>query len=325
MDFDAQTPAKSGAISAPMIKWLAGDVGVEPLVTVLVPFHRDIPDAGCVHSLVDQSRSAPPFEVLFLDNSLGAVKEAEDRIRAVIQGRLKADAAWPRRWGLVDASEKRGPSHARNRGLAAASGAWTTMVDSDDTVTQTWMADSAAAFAPGLCITPPLAKKTARGLILAPKAPVVDWPGGGQAILTSWFAETEKMRMARGWNEDLMAGEDAEFSHRLLSTGMQIQTTVGGHYIWKLPSGIKEVWAKGRHYAAGDLELRAIYGNAWPLPFHDGHGMGWWVRRCLLDSLRAIQLRSWHPLLEPAKLYFLFLSARSARSARATRTERKQK
>lgn len=301
-----------------MIKWLAGDVGVEPLVTVLVPFHRDIPDAGCLHGLLDQSRSAPPFEVLFLDNSLGAVKKAEDRILAVIEARMRADAAWPRRWGLVDASEKCGPSHARNRGLAAASGAWTTMVDSDDTVTHTWMEDSAAAFRSGHCVVPPLAKKTARGLILTPKAPVVDWPGGGQAILTSWFAETEKMLAIGGWNEDLMAGEDAEFSHRLLSSGMQIQTTDGGHYIWQLPAELKEVWAKGRHYAAGDLELRALYGNAWPLPFHGGNGLLWWMRRCLMDSIRAIQLRSWHPLLEPAKLYFLFRSACSTRSARTT-------
>lgn len=275
-----------------------------PAISVVVPFHRALPEVKCLESLARQEE-APPFEVILIDNS-------RRRLPATAKGelihRLK-DLNPPAniRWVGIEATEQPGAGFARNAGLRIAEGNWIGMLDSDDEVERDWLAAFWTVRKAGACIVPPLVKITSRGERLAPGHPMIrfaDAPEFPEVMVTSWFVETRRLRKVGGWSNDLLVGEDFELAYRLIQAGHEIIKTTRGAYLYATPERLADVLTRGAKYAWDDLCVRELYGRMWALPFHGGNWAKdwiWLVRRTLMDSLKALRLRSWHPLLEPAK------------------------
>jgi glycosyltransferase involved in cell wall biosynthesis len=280
--------------------------GQQPDTTIVVPFHRGLPDAACLGSLIAQE-NAPPFEVICIDNSRGAIADSAAALRHLIAS-LRPERAVAR-WVWAEAPERPGAGFARNAGMRAASAPWLGMLDSDDFVEADWLARFVAQRRPGACLVPPMVKLTSRGERLAPRHPVMALANGEEVMVTSWFVETERLRAVGGWSDALKVGEDFELSIRLKAAGIETIKGEGGHYVWRTPERLSEVLDRGRKYAFDDLCVRAMYGETWALPFH-GQGWGpsfaWLSRRAVLDAIKAARLRSWHPMLEPAKIWWYF-------------------
>lgn len=277
--------------------------GFQPEVSIVVPYHRAIPDIACLQSLADQAGS-PAFEVILIDNSRGRLPESS---RADLLERVAGLKTTTIRWVHVEAPDQPGAGYARNAGLRVATGAWIGMLDSDDAVERDWIAGFCAAQKPGACIVPPMVKITSRGEKLPPAPPLIrfaDAPEFPEVMVTSWFVETSRLRKVGGWSNDLLVGEDFELAYRLIQSGSEVIRTASGAYLYATPERLGDVLSRGAKYAWDDLCVRELYGRQWTLPFHGGNwgrdGV-WLVRRTLMDSLRALRLRSWHPLLEPAK------------------------
>ena len=278
--------------------------GEAPDTTIVVPFHRGLPDAACLASLMEQV-GAPPFEVVCIDNSRGGIAQSARGLGALIES-LRPERARAR-WVWTEAPERPGAGFARNAGMRVADGAWLGMLDSDDFVEPDWLARFVAQRQPGACFVPPMVKLTSRGKRLNARHPMLKLANGEEVVVTSWFVETERLRAVGGWSDALKVGEDFELSIRLQAAGLQTIKGTAGHYVWRTPERLSEVLDRGRKYAFDDLCVRALYGNAWALPFH-GKGwlrsLAWLARRATLDAIKAVSLRSWHPLLEPAKLWW---------------------
>lgn len=278
--------------------------GQQPDTTIVVPFHRGLPDAACLGSLIAQE-NAPPFEVICIDNSRGAIADSATALRHLIAS-LRPERAVAR-WVWAEAPERPGAGFARNAGMRAASAPWLGMLDSDDFVEADWLARFVAQRRPGACLVPPMVKLTSRGQRLAPRHPLMELANGEEVMVTSWFVETERLRAVGGWSDALKVGEDFELSIRLKAAGIETIKGEGGHYVWRTPERLSEVLDRGRKYAFDDLCVRALYGDTWALPFHGqgwGPSLAWLSRRGVLDSIKAVRLRSWHPLLEPAKIWW---------------------
>lgn len=278
--------------------------GQQPDTTIVVPFHRGLPDAACLGSLIAQE-NAPPFEVICIDNSRGAIADSEAALRHLIASLRPVRAV--ARWVWAEAPERPGAGFARNAGMRAASAPWLGMLDSDDFVEADWLARFVAQRRPGACLVPPMVKLTSRGQRLAPRHPVMELANGEEVVVTSWFVETERLRAVGGWSDALKVGEDFELSIRLKAAGIGTIKGEGGHYVWRTPERLSEVLDRGRKYAFDDLCVRALHGDTWALPFHGqgwGPSLAWLSRRAVLDAIKAVRLRSWHPLLEPAKIWW---------------------
>lgn len=275
-----------------------------PAISVVVPFHRALPELKCLESLARQEE-APPFEVILIDNSRGRLAATA---KAELVARLNAlKSPGNIQWVGVEAAEQPGAGFARNAGLRVAQGNWVGMLDSDDEVEVNWLAAFWSARQAGACIVPPMVKITSRGEPLAPVHPMIrfaDAPEFPEVMVTSWFVETTPLRKVGGWSNDLLVGEDFELAYRLIEAGSKIVKTTDGAYLYATPERLGDVLSRGAKYAWDDLCVRELYGRQWALPFHGGNWVRdwiWLVRRTLMDSLKALRLRSWHPLLEPAK------------------------
>jgi glycosyltransferase involved in cell wall biosynthesis len=278
--------------------------GQQPDTTIVVPFHRGLPDAACLGSLIAQE-NAPPFEVICIDNSRGVIADSAAALRHLIAS-LRPERAVAS-WVWAEAPERPGAGFARNAGMRAASAPWLGMLDSDDFVEADWLARFVAQRRPGACLVPPMVKLTSRGQRLAPRHPVMELANGEEVMVTSWFVETERLRAVGGWSDSLKVGEDFELSIRLKAAGIDTLKGEGGHYVWRTPERLSEVLDRGRKYAFDDLCVRALYGGTWALPFHGqgwGASLAWLSRRAGLDAIKSVRLRSWHPLLEPSKIWW---------------------
>ncbi len=104
-------------------------------VSVVIPAHDAAATIGEQLDAVLAQALEEPFEVLVVDN---ASNDATARIVAGYAGR-------DTRVRLVPALDGRGPSYARNQGVAAAAGSRIVCCDSDDVVTPGWLAAMAGA------------------------------------------------------------------------------------------------------------------------------------------------------------------------------------
>lgn len=151
-------------------------------------------------------------EILIVDNG------STDGTRAIVEG-----AAIPSLRVLHEA--RRGPSAARNRGLREARGRLIAFLDADSVPTRSWLREMVEAFddpdvlivAGGLASFPPRtgAQRFAAGYGINDATRMVQMP-------KLPFANTRNMAIFRyaalavdGFPEEMIAGEDVEFSYRV--------------------------------------------------------------------------------------------------------------
>ncbi len=136
---------------------------LRPLVSVIVPTHsRARLLRGCVERLLSQE-SAPPYEVIVVDNgSTDATPELLRRLSAASE-RLR-----------VVREERLGSSHARNAGVARAQGELVFFTDDDVLVPDRWVATGVRLFRDESC-----------DALGGPVLPMLE----GGAALPAWFGE----------------------------------------------------------------------------------------------------------------------------------------
>jgi len=192
---------------------------MNPVVSCITPFFNAAP--WLPDQLESMSRQAfrEPCEFLYCDN--GATDGSRDVI-ASWQGRLPGPVR------IVTASDRKGPAHARNVGLREARGEYLVFCDADDRVNPDWM-DAMVAEArasgtefvsgshrlwdgsPGPCLA--RVTNAARGKQLD-YLPMMQ---GGNML-----GRTEAIRALGGWSEDMITGEDVDFSWRAQRAGYRI-------------------------------------------------------------------------------------------------------
>jgi glycosyltransferase involved in cell wall biosynthesis len=188
---------------------------------------------------------------------------------------------------VLDASEKPGLNHARNRGAAAARGDFLVFCDGDDVVAPGWL----------------------EGLVAA--APEADLVGGRQdlellndEVMLTWcpwrsskclvfaygflpYAPGANMgiwtEVAReiGWDEDFRFGaSDAEFSWRVTLSGRRVGTAPEALLHRRLRPQIREVARQAYGYGTGGALLyRKFRGVGMPRGVDDARHWWWWLIR----------------------------------------------
>ena len=182
-------------------------------VSVIVPVLNGEQTIGrLIHALLAQRPPGGTVDLIVVDNG------SSDRTRSIL-------ASFPEGSLTVLEEPKRGPSAARNRGLAAAHGELIALLDADCVPTRSWLRELVAPFADpdvvivagGLASYPP---KTAAQRFAAQYG----LNDATRAVTASPmpFANTRNMCVRRdaavavgGWPEELPEGEDIEFSFRI--------------------------------------------------------------------------------------------------------------
>ncbi|WP_106505837.1 glycosyltransferase [Brachybacterium timonense] len=166
-----------------------------------------------------EQRSGITWEVIIADNG------SRDGTRALVEHRA---AEFPVPLRVVDASERRGAAHARNRGVSEARGETIAFCDADDRVGEGWI-HAAHCAVQDLDV----AGGTLRELRdpFDPKAPSVGYgaftrtAAGGFGVLTcNMVIRRETFLDVEGFSTQLPAygGEDSEFSLRLGKSGARV-------------------------------------------------------------------------------------------------------
>ena len=192
---------------------------MNPIVSCITPFFNAAPWLPVQLESLSLQTFREPCEFLFCDNG------ATDDSRQII-------ASWedrlPGAVRIVDASDRKGPAHARNVGLREARGDYLLCSDADDRADPGWIEamvaearECGAEFvsgsnrlwdgSPGPC--PSRATNCARGKQLDYLPMML----GGNML-----GKTEAIRALGGWSEDLITGEDVDLSWRAQRAGYRI-------------------------------------------------------------------------------------------------------
>jgi glycosyltransferase involved in cell wall biosynthesis len=254
-------------------------MGAKPrLISVVLPVRnaaKTLPSQ--LEALAAQDYEGP-WEVVIADN-----------------GSTDGSAALARRWAaelpplrVVDASDRIGPSHARNRGAAEARGDFLAFCDADDAVDRGWLTAMAAAAPGGDLITGPLEVEALNDPLTRSLNGVRsrdrDRPLRGHDFL--FFATSGNcgvwatvFRELGGFDERIRVGEDIDFSFRAQLQGYGLGFAREAVVEYRYRRGLRAL-AK-QHYAYGKTgpELfRVFRGAGMPRPSVRRALMAWaWI------------------------------------------------
>jgi glycosyltransferase involved in cell wall biosynthesis len=159
------------------------------------------------------------WEVIVADNG------SSDRTREIA---LEMYGSFPS-LRVVDASERRGPAHARNVGAAAARGEYVCFVDADDKVAPTWLEEIARATQTSEIVGGRLdayfvddqgevvSQRGLDGLSTHDFRFLGNVGSGNLCVRRSLF------KALHGFDEDFLTGEDIDFSWRAQLAGQRIE------------------------------------------------------------------------------------------------------
>ncbi len=216
------------------------------MISIVIPVRNGAEIIGEQLVALAAQEHAGEWEVVVADNG------STDSTRAVVEGLRSRLPALQ----IVDASQRRGPAHARNTGAAAARGEIVAFVDADDRVEPGWlaamdraMADDSVGAAGGALIreiagNPVGSENRALGDDLGQWSGFLPYAGSGNlAVRRSLFEELH------GFDEDYLADEDVDFSWRLQLAGHRLVFAPGAVLTYRERSDIRGLFRQYYRYA----------------------------------------------------------------------------
>lgn len=223
-------------------------------VSVVIPAYnaqRLLPET--LRALAGQA-GCTPLEIIVVDN---ASTDATARVASEFGASVLHEA-------------KRGPAAARNCGLRAARGEIVAHCDADTVPSRRWLAELVRQFenpstyivaGNTLCYPPETAAERyvqAIGLydasVAAARNPFPFAPSLNLAVRTA------AARAVRGWNTDLLTGEDVDFSYRIQRAyGTRVGYAPRAVLYHHARATDAELQRQARNYGAGVADLYAMY------------------------------------------------------------------
>ncbi|MFC7494582.1 MULTISPECIES: glycosyltransferase family 2 protein [unclassified Nocardioides] len=202
-------------------------------------------------------RFSEPWEVVLADNgctdgSLAVVEEFRDRLDVRV----------------VDASERPGPSYARNTGARAARGQWLVFCDSDDVVASGWLVELWAARHSGdlVCgrvdvtlLNDPVLLKARGGPDYGRSLPTGPCHFLPYASSANVLVHATTFRDLGGWDESLPHCEDVDFSWRAQLAGARLVFAPGALIHYRYRSSVTALFHQMRRYKASEALLFVRY------------------------------------------------------------------
>lgn len=241
------------------------------LVSVVVPVGRVDGDLReQVDALLAQDTERP-FEVVLARNTTDPEQVAElDRLVATL-----ADE----RFRVADASARRGASHARNGGAAAAEGDLLAFCDADDIVDPSWLGALVGGLdghdaVSGHFVDFGLTEQQVRA-----RPPTT--PGRLPEFLGVPYLLTSSMAISRsvfddvgGFDEDLVRCEDIAISWALLGRGRSLGYVPEAVLRYRHRPGLSSMVRQHFHYGRGMAQVLARYGIPDGESFQQPKGLG---------------------------------------------------
>ena len=220
------------------------------------------------------------WEVIVADN--GSTDDTLQRVREM-EGKIP-------RLRIVDASQRRGASHARNVGADAAKGELLLFVDADDRVGETWLREMAQAAETADAITGRVRAYFVRSdetEVLENESdclePVFEfWPSAPAGNFGIWAEVFDEIG---GFNEEYRVCEGVEIAWRLRAAGHTVR------FVWE---GVLDSYE--RRTGRGIVRQSYTSGQGYPHLYRDFRGLGmprYGVVRTLRYSVRRYVRDAW--------------------------------
>ncbi len=195
----------------------------------------------------------------------------EGRVTSLVE-----EITWPSsiRVTMIDASDRRGPSHARNVGWRAATTAGVLFCDADDIVDEHWVARMGSALDHAPLVGGALdyarlnpASLATWGLVSTDTLAVKfgHLPFAGSCNLA---ARREVLEAVDGFDEALSASEDVDFCWRAQYEGFRLEMASDAVVAYRRRADLSALYAQARNDARNDPALLAR---------HRPHGVQWTV------------------------------------------------
>ncbi|WP_053351349.1 glycosyltransferase [Leucobacter musarum] len=220
-----------------------------------------------LRALAEQALPAPTVELVLSCNG--------SDVQTVSSTAAKIMPAPTWRVRVIDSSERRGPSHARNAGWRAASGAVVLFCDADDVVAAGWLAGLAEQLRQADVVGGRFEYEQ-----LNPGG-VGTWGAIGTADLPVKFrhlpfvpsgnlgAAREALERLDGFDTDLDRSEDVDFSWRAAYAGLRVAPAPAALLHVRRRESVSTLFAQAREDAHFDVPLIAR---------HRSHGAKWSLR-----------------------------------------------
>lgn len=165
----------------------------------------------------------------------------------------------------VDASQRRGPSHARNRGAHEAQGSLLLFCDADDIATPTWVAEMAAGLsrADAVAGSGEYARLNTHyadhGEIVPPLWGLPALPGMPAASSQNLGVRAQVFADIDGFDEALSVGEDADLCWRLQLAGHELAAQPDAIMHVRDRQTLRAIWRQAYQWGAAEKQLTHRY------------------------------------------------------------------
>lgn len=231
-------------------------------ISVIMPSHNSAPwITQAIDSVIDQTYKN--IELIIIDDA------SLDNTVAIARQKLSQDFAGA--WHIIELDANKGPSAARNIGLAASAGDWIQFLDSDDLLAP-WKferqmafcaaapADVAAVQSPfrmchvaddGISWVGPLVRADVDG-----RSPLMCMVGGFRPLHSAGLARRAVLEQIGGFDESLRFWECEEINVRLAKAGRIVQVPSDEPcYYWRMPQGQTYIGGDTARYRSPQVAL----------------------------------------------------------------------
>lgn len=228
---------------------------ITPELSVVIPAYNAAETLDAQLRALTTQENAAPFEVLVCDN--GSTDRTADVVRAWQQELPQLR--------LIDASDRRGPSAARNIGAEQARAPFLAFCDADDIVAADWLAtlhDSLqhAPLVAGRLDAVPLNRENRASVTWNPDGTIIEgfWPQYEAAASSNLGVSAAAFREVGGFDERLKTGEDVDLCWRIQLAGYPLARS-GATVQLRKRDGLRAVYRQAYSYRVGTRQLRFKY------------------------------------------------------------------